>query len=44
VGLRKVPHQAAEHGEALALMQDVKAAFDPLGILSPGKVLPDRGA
>jgi D-lactate dehydrogenase (cytochrome) len=29
---------AREHGPALALMQGVKAVFDPQGILNPGKI------
>lgn len=41
VGLRKLKYQEKEHGEeALALMRGVKALFDPLGILNPGKVIP----
>ncbi|GAA0519441.1 MAG: FAD-binding oxidoreductase [Pigmentiphaga sp.] len=41
VGLHKMQFLAEEHGEdALALMRQVKQAFDPLNILNPGKVLP----
>ena len=41
VGLRKRPYLRAEHGEALDLMRGVKALFDPLGLLNPGKVVGD---
>ncbi|WP_349434764.1 FAD-linked oxidase C-terminal domain-containing protein [Pararhizobium sp. A13] len=42
VGLGKRAYQELEHGrEAVALMRRLKAAFDPHGILNPGKVLPD---
>ena len=30
--------------QALALMQQIKAQFDPDGILNPGKLLPDAGS
>jgi len=30
----------AEHGEAVAVMRQIKQALDPQGILNPGKVLP----
>ena len=40
VGLRKMKYQEAEHGEALSLMRQVKEIFDPLGLLNPGKVIP----
>ena len=30
--------------EEIALMRRIKAAFDPHGILNPGKMLPDEGA
>ncbi len=40
IGLRKRKYMAAEHGEALALMRAVKQAFDPKGIMNPGKKLP----
>lgn len=45
VGLHKMQFLAEEHGEdALALMRQVKQAFDPLNILNPGKVLPPPAA
>ncbi len=40
VGLRKRKFMEKEHGPALGWMRKVKAAFDPKGILNPGKVLP----
>lgn len=39
IGLGKIGYLAQEHGSALPLMRAVKAAFDPLGIMNPGKVL-----
>lgn len=42
IGLGKRGYLEAEHGaEAIALMRSLKSALDPLGILNPGKVLPD---
>ncbi|RTR25558.1 FAD-binding oxidoreductase [Deinococcus radiophilus] len=38
VGLHKRGHLAREHGPALPYMRAVKAAFDPLGIMNPGKI------
>ncbi|MCS6892234.1 MAG: FAD-binding protein [Rhodovarius sp.] len=41
IGLGKREFLAAEHGaEALAVMQSLKAALDPRGILNPGKIFP----
>ena len=31
-------YAALEHGESLALMKQIKAIFDPHGILNPGKI------
>jgi len=42
IGVGKRDHLADEHGDdGVALMRRVKNAFDPQGILNPGKVLPD---
>lgn len=38
MGLGNRRYAAREHGAALALMQGVKALFDPHGILNPGKI------
>jgi D-lactate dehydrogenase (cytochrome) len=44
IGIGKRGYLALEHGEGAVLaMQSIKQAFDPLGILNPGKVLPDAG-
>jgi D-lactate dehydrogenase (cytochrome) len=44
IGLGKRQYLQSEHGaEAIALMQTLKTALDPLGIFNPGKVLPDVG-
>lgn len=41
VGLHKIEFMEAEHGpDALSLMAALKQAFDPDGILNPGKMLP----
>lgn len=42
VGLGKRKYLRIEHGEALEVMRSVKTALDPLGLMNPGKVLPDR--
>jgi D-lactate dehydrogenase (cytochrome) len=39
VGLGKIGALQQEHGDLLPLMRGLKRAFDPLGILNPGKVL-----
>jgi glycolate oxidase len=42
IGFSKAPYLALElTPETIAVMRAVKAAFDPLGILNPGKVFPD---
>ncbi|HTI67292.1 MAG TPA: FAD-linked oxidase C-terminal domain-containing protein [Caulobacteraceae bacterium] len=40
VGLRKLGYMEAEHGPALKLMQAIKQALDPNGIMNPGKTIP----
>lgn len=42
IGYTKAPYLELELGaDAVALMKRVKQAFDPLGILNPGKIFPD---
>ncbi len=44
IGIGKRGYLAREHGEgAVSAMQAIKRALDPLGIMNPGKVLPDAG-
>lgn len=43
IGLSKRPYLAIEQSaELIALQEDVKRAFDPKGLLNPGKIFPDR--
>jgi D-lactate dehydrogenase (cytochrome) len=42
VGIGKRAHLALEHGDSVDLMRAIKRAFDPRGILNPGKVLPEE--
>ncbi|TMQ16409.1 MAG: FAD-binding oxidoreductase [Deltaproteobacteria bacterium] len=49
VGLLKAPFMAAEHREAMAIFEATKQAFDPDGIMNPGKMgltrrAPSRGS
>lgn len=39
IGLGKVQAMAAEHADCLPLMRALKRAFDPSGVMNPGKVL-----
>lgn len=39
VGVGKQKYQAAEHGEALRIMEKIKVALDPLNILNPNKIV-----
>lgn len=41
VGIRKLGYMDAEHGGALDLMRQLKQTLDPLGIMNPGKKIPD---
>jgi D-lactate dehydrogenase (cytochrome) len=41
IGIGKRKALALEHADLLPLLRGVKAAFDPNGIMNPGKVLPD---
>ena len=42
IGFTKAPYLSLELSpEEIALMKRVKAAFDPNGILNPGKIFPD---
>ena len=40
IGVHKLDALVAEHGDAVALMQAIKRALDPLNILNPGKTVP----
>lgn len=40
IGIGKQKYMKAEHGPALDWMRRIKSAFDPQGILNPGKLLP----
>jgi len=40
VGSGKIKFMTLEHGRAVHMMQTLKTALDPLGILNPGKILP----
>jgi glycolate oxidase len=39
VGLVRAPYMAAEHGEALEVMRQIKRALDPQDIMNPGKIV-----
>ena len=40
VGLGKMKYLQAEHGEAVAVMRQLKQALDPQNIMNPGKIIP----
>jgi len=41
IGFAKAPYLSIElSADQIALMKRVKAAFDPAGILNPGKIFP----
>jgi len=40
IGIHKLDALRAEHGDAIALMQAIKRALDPLNLLNPGKTVP----
>ena len=40
VGMGKMKFMAAEHGDALGVMIDIKKTLDPSNIMNPGKMLP----
>lgn len=40
IGMGKMKYMAAEHGEALSAMVDIKRTFDPQNIMNPGKMVP----
>ncbi|MCS4504984.1 FAD-binding protein [Arhodomonas aquaeolei] len=42
IGQGKIAYLRREHGEGVSVMQAVKDALDPLGLMNPGKVLPPR--
>lgn len=43
IGLGKIKHLYAEHGESVHLMHDIKRALDPQNIMNPGKIFaPDE--
>jgi D-lactate dehydrogenase (cytochrome) len=42
VGFGKLPLMASEHGEAWHVMGAVKAALDPMNLMNPGKLVPER--
>ena len=41
VGVHKLGALVAEHGEAVDYLRAIKRAFDPLGIMNPGKTVPE---
>ena len=39
IGVGKIPFMAEEHGEAWAIMADLKRAIDPDDVMNPGKIV-----
>ena len=39
VGYGKIAFLETEHGEAIAVMRDIKRALDPMNLMNPGKIL-----
>ena len=39
IGYGKLEFLTAEHGEAVAVMRQVKQALDPMNLMNPGKVV-----
>lgn len=39
IGIGKMKYMAEEHGDALAIMGDIKRALDPQNIMNPGKII-----
>ena len=42
IGFGKLRYMHKEHGDSVELMQALKQALDPLGIMNPGKTIPAR--
>lgn len=42
IGVHKIVHMETEHGEGVRLMERIKTALDPAGIMNPGKIYPYR--
>jgi D-lactate dehydrogenase (cytochrome) len=40
IGMGKLEYMQAEHGEAWAVMGDIKRVLDPANVMNPGKVVP----
>ncbi len=40
IGVGKLKYMAAEHGDALSVMVDIKRTLDPQNIMNPGKLIP----
>jgi D-lactate dehydrogenase (cytochrome) len=41
IGSGKIKYMALEHGAAVGVMRLIKQALDPLGLMNPGKILPE---